>query len=95
MKAKKIMCVVGYDISNDRKRSRVEKLLSGVGVRVNRSLFECMVTPARYAKMLEKLPDMIDKDSDKIVIYRICVDCYSTSTQMPSNSAQYQSVKIF
>ncbi len=94
MRAKKIMCVVGYDISDNRKRNKVEKLLSGHGVRVNKSLFECMLSQSYYDRIVNKLHTMIDSNSDKVVIYRICINCYTSSLQIPMKNISYDAVKI-
>ncbi len=60
--------LVMYDISNDRKRTKVEKLLSSYGVRVNYSVFECMVTKTELKRLTEKLKNLTDK-KDNIRIY--------------------------
>lgn len=44
MRAKKNFIVVAYDVSDDRRRSHVVKLLEKVGIRVNYSVFECMLS---------------------------------------------------
>jgi len=36
---------VCYDLSDDRERRRVDKLLTGFGFRVQKSVFECRLTP--------------------------------------------------
>lgn len=94
MRAKKILCVIGYDISDNKLRSQVDKLLRQYGTRVNKSLFECMLTHSQYTLITDKLPKMINTKSDSIVIYRICLDCYTTSVYIPKKKSLYESVKI-
>ena len=40
--------LVCYDIVNDRRRDRVSRLLEGYGLRVQKSVFECVLTPDQY-----------------------------------------------
>ena len=44
VKAKKIFCVVAYDIQDDRSRIQISKILEKYGTRINYSVFECMFT---------------------------------------------------
>ena len=45
--------LICYDITNDRRRDRVSRLLEGYGMRVQKSVFECVLTPDQYA-LLQK-----------------------------------------
>jgi len=47
--------VVVYDISDDRERDRVDKVLKKFGFRVQKSVFECKLTPASKNKLIEEL----------------------------------------
>jgi CRISPR-associated protein Cas2 len=42
-RAKRLFCVIAYDIQDDRKRAKVSKLLEKHGYRINFSVFECML----------------------------------------------------
>ena len=39
--------LICYDVVNDR-RNRVSRLLEGYGLRVQKSVFECVLTPDQY-----------------------------------------------
>ncbi|PSB29102.1 CRISPR-associated endonuclease Cas2 [Stenomitos frigidus] len=45
--------LICYDITNDRRRDRVSRLLEGYGLGVQKSVFECVLTPDQYA-LLQK-----------------------------------------
>ena len=45
--------LICYDITNDRRRDRVSRLLEGYGMRVQKSVFECVLTPDQY-ELLQK-----------------------------------------
>jgi CRISPR-associated protein Cas2 len=53
MRAKKNFVIVAYDVADDRRRSHVVKLLEKVGVRINYSVFECMLTDSQFEKLQE------------------------------------------
>ena len=55
----KRMVVVAYDISNDRRRAKAVKILERVGVRVNFSVFECMLTERQYESLRDELLQVI------------------------------------
>lgn len=50
-RSNKRMIVVAYDVSNDRRRAKVVKILEQVGVRVNFSVFECVITEKQYESL--------------------------------------------
>lgn len=61
---------VCYDITVDRERSRVDKILKGYGFRVQKSVFECHLTRAGKSALVEKLM-RLDIKSGSIKMYRI------------------------
>lgn len=94
MRAKKNFVVVAYDISDDRRRSRVVKLLEKVGVRVNYSVFECMLTDSQYEKLRRDIGSAINRKEDSVVYYPICVDCYAKIVYQPAVRRIYGSVSV-
>lgn len=77
VKAKRIFCVVAYDIENDKNRTRVSKILEKYGVRVNFSVFECMFTETQLLKVENNITELINEKKDSMIIYPICVDCFT------------------
>jgi CRISPR-associated protein Cas2 len=94
MKAKRILQIVAYDIEDDRKRNRIAKLLEKYGVRVNRSVFECMFTPAQLLKVKENIAGKIDRKTDSVVFYHICVDCFTKTVYLPPKKQKPETVII-
>lgn len=45
--------LICYDITNDRRHDRVSRLLEGYGMRVQKSVLKCVLTPDQYA-LLQK-----------------------------------------
>jgi CRISPR-associated protein Cas2 len=67
--------VVAYDIVDDRKRLRVAKLMKSYGVRVQKSVSECILDDRRYLKMKEQVEKLIDWEDDGVRYYILCAGC--------------------
>ncbi len=83
MRAHKLFVVVAYDITNNRKRYRVVKILKKYGVPVNKSVYECMVTASQLEKIQQKMEKIIDKSTDQIVYYTMCINCFTHIKYQP------------
>lgn len=90
----KRMVVVAYDISNDRRRAKAVKILERVGVRVNFSVFECMLTERQYKSLRDELLQVISLKEDTVVYYPICLNCYSQIVYQPRKRETYPVVRI-
>jgi len=67
--------LISYDISNDKRRNRVAKILVNVGTRVQYSVFEIIVNKLRLEKTLFKLKKVVNLDEDSIRLYHFCPTC--------------------
>lgn len=67
--------LVAYDITDTKRRNRVSHILEGYGVRVQFSVFECMLKNSIFEEMMEKLSETLNKTEDSLRIYRICEAC--------------------
>jgi len=67
--------VVSYDIPDDRRRTRICKLLKGYGEHVQESVFDCDLRPADYRKLRERLQRHIKPDEDNVRFYSLCQEC--------------------
>jgi CRISPR-associated protein Cas2 len=59
-----------YDVSDDRERNRVAKVLEGFGVRVQKSAFECQLTRGSVATLERKLKEL-DLKAGFVFLYRL------------------------
>ena len=50
--------VVAYDISCDRERSKVDKVLKKYGFRIQKSVFECKLTKTQKEKLIQQLKEL-------------------------------------
>ncbi len=67
--------VVSYDIIDDKKRTRVAKILKDFGSRVQYSVFECRISDKQLAELKNLLTKAIDLKQDSIRIYFVCQEC--------------------
>ena len=70
-KTKNVYVLVIYDIVNNKRRTKLAKCLQGYGFRVQKSAFEAMISERLYKKLIDEIPQMIDKEEDSVRIYRI------------------------
>jgi CRISPR-associated protein Cas2 len=66
--------LVSYDVATldsagARRLRRVAKACQNVGQRVQYSVFECIVDPAQWAVLRQKLIDIIDPAKDSLRFY--------------------------
>jgi len=69
-----MMVLVGYDVSTkepdgQRRLARVAKTCLDYGQRVQKSLFECLVTPDQWTILKAALVEIIDPDKDSLRFY--------------------------
>ena len=63
------------DFSGDKGRGRVCATLKNFGTRVQYSVFECELEPARLAELQKRLAKLIEPQGDHLRYYRLCKDC--------------------
>ena len=67
--------VIAYDIPNDRRRTKIHKLLCGFGEWTQFSLFECFLSQKENLILREKLDQLVEADEDSIRFYPLCANC--------------------
>lgn len=66
-----MLVVISYDVSCDKRRYRLARLLSGYGNRVQYSVFEAHVAPATLRALQGKAKRLIRPDEDSVRFYRL------------------------
>jgi len=66
--------VVCYDIPDDKRRTKVGKILEGFGSRVQKSVFECDIKADHMSMLKEKLAWVL-KQEDTVRYYYLCAQC--------------------
>ncbi len=66
----KYLIVIIYDVSDNKRRGKIAKLLSGYGRRVQKSAFECLLNKKKYAKLIDMLEKIIHEE-DLLRVYKV------------------------
>jgi CRISPR-associated protein Cas2 len=67
--------VIMYDISDNRTRTRLFKLLKRYGEPVQLSIFEAIISEAQFAEMRGEVTRLIGSDAGRVRYYEICQAC--------------------
>ena len=94
MRKHKDFYVVVYDVALTKPRTKIAAILERYGRRVNKSVFECMVTPAEAARIKNEIGKIIDAKKDSVVFYPLCIDCYSKAEYFPDIRHTVSLVKV-
>jgi CRISPR-associated protein Cas2 len=72
----KMHTVIAFDISSDRRRARVVKVLRDVAVRLQRSVFEAAgLEEAVLLRVRSDVEGQIQPEEDCVVYLRLCKAC--------------------
>ena len=69
MKTTETVYLVCYDVSDDRRRSRLAKKLEIYGLRIQMSVFECVLTAPQCDRIMEFINKTIDEETDRVRLY--------------------------
>lgn len=69
-----MLVLVAYDVNTEtaagqRRLRLVAKACENVGQRVQNSVFECLVDPARWTVLKQRLMDIVDPKTDSLRFY--------------------------
>lgn len=67
--------LVAYDISDDRRRTRVAKLLLAQGQRLQKSVYEADLTPDRLRGLVRGLTPLVHRWEDRLDLVPLCTAC--------------------
>ena len=83
--------VISYDVPEDRRRSKIHKLLTGYGTWVQYSVFECFLTDKELVQLKGKL---VNAAEDKVRIYSLCQPCLTKVEAIGCNLPQETKVYV-
>ena len=69
--------VIAYDIPDDKRRTKVHKILLGHGKWTQYSLFECFLTRKQLLLLRSKLQEHLMAKQDSVRFYPLCANCVS------------------
>ena len=67
--------VISYDIPEDKRRTKIHKILKSYGQWMQYSVFECDLTETQYAKLRSRLSKQIEPNQDSVRFYFLCGCC--------------------
>lgn len=67
--------LVVYDISNDKRRTKLHNALLDFGTPVQYSVFECLLTDKEQERMKKKVMKVIRPKKDQVRFYFVCAEC--------------------
>jgi len=73
-----MLFMVCYDISDDKTRYQMSERLLDFGVRIQESVFECVLDQEAHERMLQRLDKVPLANTDRVRIYRMCQNCMDT-----------------
>jgi len=66
--------MIAYDIPDDKRRTKVHKILLGYGKWTQYSLFECFLTRKQLLLLRSKLEEHLVAKEDSVRFYSLCAN---------------------
>jgi CRISPR-associated protein Cas2 len=67
---------ISYDVPDDLRRGRLSALLDGHGVRIQYSVFECVLTDRELRRLLVAASAIVSAGEDSLVLYECAATGY-------------------
>ena len=67
--------IISYDMPDNRRRTKVHKILSGIGHWTQYSLFECYLDDKELLTLRAKLDKVLNEEEDSVRFYPLCAGC--------------------
>jgi len=87
--------VVCYDVTDNRRRNRIVKVLKAFGTRQQKSVFELVLSPSLLSDCLEQLQGNLDPGTDSLAAYRLCGACDRQRTYMGQANPAIAEEEVF
>jgi len=89
--------VITYDISNDKRRTKLSDLLGNYGTRVNYSVYECELNQTKLDKLLFEieLKKLLNKKYDSLRFYNIHKNSLEKSFDIANRADPFESENMF
>ena len=89
--------IVTYDISNDKRRTKLSDLLGTYGNRVNYSVFEIELNQTKREKLLHEieLKKLINKKYDSLRFYHLCENCVPKSFDVGNREDPFEEQVLY
>lgn len=80
--------LITYDMSNDKRRNRIVKILMNYAYRVQYSVFELSVPDNIIVKIKKEINRIINTDEDSVFIYELCQTDWNKRIKLGINKSE-------
>ena len=67
--------LICYDIVDDRRRNKIAHLLEAYGVRIQKSVFEAILTQKQYEQLQARSQKLLNLKEDQLRFYPLSATC--------------------
>lgn len=67
--------LIAYDIADNKRRSRIAKVMESMGARVQGSVFEVFLTQKELEETIRRCKKALNEKEDSLRIYYLCGAC--------------------
>jgi len=93
--ARDMRYLVAYDISINKKRTNVARILAEYGDRVQESVFECFLNSYSREEMWQRLIEYIDEQDDRLRVIPICGSCEKKIEVAGGGERRPEEIEVF
>lgn len=85
--------IVAYDVASDRRLRKVAAICEDFGCRIEKSLFRCTLSEARFEQLRLRLTRILSPEEDHLIIFSLCEHCaeriwsFGPPTPIPDTAA--------
>jgi CRISPR-associated protein Cas2 len=84
--------VITYDIQEDKRRTKIHKILKSYGQWMQFSVFECNLNETEYARLRSRLAKLIKPEEDSIRFYFLCACCHAKVERIGGEAVRDESI---
>jgi len=81
MEKKYMRYLITYDIRDEKRLTKVAKIMKDFGERVQYSVFECNLQESELNMLKSRLKWVINMEQDSVIFYYLCESCFSKIQQ--------------
>ena len=70
-----MLVIVAYDLSDDRRRTRLHDTLKQFGRHVQKSVVECWLEPREVLWLKQAIYEIVKERTDEVKFYYLCEAC--------------------
>jgi CRISPR-associated protein Cas2 len=89
-----MLYLIAYDISSDKRRTKIHKTLCGFGQWTQFSFFECFLSDKEMVALRHHLDKILKAEEDNLRIYQICSTCQAKTETIGSSPPQEDKVYL-